>query len=223
MNEGYRKVLAGLGLFGIAAPLYLIPNHFPVFPPFELPLTSWDEHTPFIPQTIWIYLSEYPFLISAYLTMKDGRTLSHYVRSMLLILVLSTILFVAFPTSYPRHLFPLPDSLDPLSRFLFELQRTGDTPLNCFPSLHVGTVILTALQLRTHRKIFGPYLLWALLISGSTLTTKQHYLWDVLGGASLAVLIDWSLRKLKARSEDALPRTAANPVRSIHEEEKGNP
>jgi membrane-associated phospholipid phosphatase len=189
MNRN-RNLWAALGLFGIAAPLYLIPNHYPIFPPKELSLTWIDQWVPFWPESIWIYLSEYPFLFSAFLLLKKPESQERYLKNTFILLSLSAVTFFMFPTTYPRHLFPLPSSMDSFSRFLFDLQRAGDTPNNCFPSLHVGTVFLAALSLKENKKYFFVYLAWALAIAFSTLTTKQHYVWDVIGGAFFGILLD---------------------------------
>lgn len=212
--RGPVKLGFGIGMFGIAAPLYLIPNHFPLLPPVELPLTAIDRLIPFVPETIWIYLSEYPLVISAYALTRDSATLTRYLKSTLALLVFSAVIFVLFPTTYPRHLFPLPETLDPFSRYLFQLQRTGDSPLNCFPSLHVCTVLAAALQLRGQSGRYLFYMSWALLICLSTLTTKQHYLWDVLGGAALTGLAHFIFRSTPAAPESIdSPIDFANPVR----------
>ncbi|NDG85302.1 MAG: phosphatase PAP2 family protein [Proteobacteria bacterium] len=188
--DRFRKITLGLGLFGLAGPLYLIPNHYPPYSPFELPLTRVDHSVPFLPATIWIYLSEYLLVFSAYLLVEDPRTLRGYLKGTLVLLLFSALVFLAFPTTYPRHLFPLPGGTDPATRFLFELQRAGDTPNNCLPSLHVATVLMAALALKQNKRWFPVYLLWAVLISISTLTTKQHYFWDVLSGGALALGLD---------------------------------
>ncbi len=190
MNSG-QKIKMGIGLFGLAGPLYLVPNHFPTYEPFELPLTLLDRMVPLLPASIYVYLSEYFLIFSAYFLVRDPAITARYLRAMLCLLLVSALVFVLFPTTYPRHLYPLPDGLDPATRFFFELQRFADTPNNCFPSLHVGTVLMAALSLRENRRWFGIYLVWALLISISTLTTKQHYVWDVFGGATLALTLDW--------------------------------
>jgi len=189
--EPGRKLTLGIGMFGLAAPLYLIPNHYPILTPLILPMTPVDRWVPFIPVSIWIYLSEYLLVFSAYFLVKHPETTRRYLKGTLALLMVSALVFVVFPTTYPRDLFPIPDGVDSMTRFLLELQRAGDTPNNCFPSLHVATVIMAALTLKGHSRWFLAYLLWAILISISTLTTKQHYSWDVFGGAGLAVFLDW--------------------------------
>ncbi len=206
------KATWGVGLFGLAAPLYLIPNHYPLFQPVQLPLTFADSAIPFVPETIWIYLSEYPLLISAFVITRNPEALQRYLKSTLFLLAISALIFTLFPTSYPREWFPLPAGLDPGSRFLFELQRSGDSPLNCFPSLHVGSVLTSVLLLRERPRAFVIFFIWAILICLSTLTTKQHYIWDVIGGAALTLLADrWFRPNPRVPGSAATPRDSANP------------
>ena len=189
--EPGRKFILGIGMFGLAAPLYLIPNHFPVLTPLPLPLTPVDQWLPFLPESIWIYLSEYVLVFSAYFLVKDPETTRRYLKGTLTLLMGSALVFFLFPTTYPRNLFPIPEEVGSFTRFLLELQRAGDTPNNCFPSLHVATVFMAAFTLKGHSRWYRVYLFWAILISISTLTTKQHYLWDGISGGVLALGLDW--------------------------------
>jgi membrane-associated phospholipid phosphatase len=62
-----------------------------------------------------------------------------------------------------------------------------DLPRNCLPSGHVTAAFLTAFSVRQCRPRLGAALVfWAAVISISTLTTKQHYFWDVITGVLLS-------------------------------------
>jgi membrane-associated phospholipid phosphatase len=53
----------------------------------------------------------------------------------------------------------------------------------------VSTAFLTSFVFLEEQKEKFPYFfLWAVIISFSTLSTKQHYFWDVLGGFVVALL-----------------------------------
>lgn len=68
-------------------------------------------------------------------------------------------------------------------RFLY----SADPPYNCFPSLHVGHSVVSAVTChRVHRHVGTIALLCAGLVALSTLFTKQHYVVDVIAGAALA-------------------------------------
>src|SRR5690349_16231759 len=56
------KWIAGLILFFSTAPFYYLPNHLQLFQPRLLPLTPVDSAIPFLPWTIWFYLSLFVFI-----------------------------------------------------------------------------------------------------------------------------------------------------------------
>src|ERR1035438_4705254 len=61
-----HRLLAGLLLFAVAAVLYLTSNHFHIFRPQLLPLSRIDAAVPFVPQTVWLYVSEYLYGVVIY-------------------------------------------------------------------------------------------------------------------------------------------------------------
>jgi membrane-associated phospholipid phosphatase len=62
-----------------------------------------------------------------------------------------------------------------------------DTAKDCFPSQHVAVAFLTAFHVQRLSRSWGPpFFLLAIAIAISTLTTKQHYLWDVIAGTLMA-------------------------------------
>ena len=62
-----HRLLAGVLLFAAAAILYLTSNHFHIFRPRLLPLSRIDVAVPFVPQTVWLYVSEYLYAAVIYL------------------------------------------------------------------------------------------------------------------------------------------------------------
>jgi membrane-associated phospholipid phosphatase len=186
------KYSVGGAMFAFLAGAYLMTNHFHLLPPQELPLTWLDRATPFMPTTLWVYVSEYVFFIAAYLSARDVLNLNRYVYAFVSLMLVSFLIFWAWPTTYPRALYPLPDALDPLTRYAFASLRETDTPANCLPSLHVSATLLTSLLFLGERRNYFPLFLgWALAIAISTLTTKQHYLADVISGMGLALIHYW--------------------------------
>jgi membrane-associated phospholipid phosphatase len=174
----------------IGASLYLTTNHYPIFPAQMLPMTALDRAIPFIPQTVWIYSSEMFLFFSVYILSKDLVNANKYLYSFLALQIVSVTVFFLWPTTYPRDLFPLPASLDPWTTAIFQNLRTSDTPRNCMPSLHVSSCYLSSfVYLDEQRGKFPFFFGWATLIALSTLTTKQHYIIDVLTGLSLAIVV----------------------------------
>lgn len=181
----------------IGASLYLASNHFPIYPPQMLPMTWLDQNIPFMPWTVWVYNSEFFLFFSAYILSKDMENANKYLYSFLLLQIVSVTIFLFWPTTYPRELFPLSDSVDPVTRSFFANFRNVDTPGNCIPSMHVGSVFIsTFLFIDEQRKKLLFYFCWAVAITLSTLTTKQHYIADVVAGFALAAFLWWIFHRL---------------------------
>jgi membrane-associated phospholipid phosphatase len=192
-----NKYVMGVLLAIVATILYLTTNHIHLLEPRLLPMTWIDRATPFIPVTVWIYVSEYLLFAAVYTMSRDLVNLNRYAYSFLALQTFSVFIFTAWPTTFPRHLFPLPQDLDPLTNYLFSSLRETDTPASCCPSLHVSSVYLSSFMfLSEQRKKFPFFFLWATAIGITTLTTKQHYLVDVITGFLMAVIIYWIFRNL---------------------------
>jgi membrane-associated phospholipid phosphatase len=170
-------------VFVYAWILYFASNHQTLVPARFLPLTAVDTRTPFLPWTGWIYAAVFVMPVFACLAARTDADVRALVFSFAGMITLDTIVFIAYPTVYPRPVFRFVS----WTGFPLALVRLGDTPLNCFPSQHVSVAFLTAFYLRRFSKSWGtPCLLLAIAIAISTLTTKQHYFWDVIAGALAA-------------------------------------
>ncbi len=184
------KYPAGVVMFGIAYALYYTTNHHPIFAPRELPMTFLDEMVPFLPWTIFIYMSEYFYFTAIYIICKDLENLNKYLYSFFFTQALSCLIFLIYPTTYPRDQFPVPAETPVLLQSLWAWLRSQDAPTNCLPSLHVSTVYLSAFIFKDEQREKLPFFLgWATLIALSTLPTKQHYLVDVVTGLVLAIIM----------------------------------
>lgn len=196
LNSRNKYPYFALGVL-IGGSLYLLSNHFLLFPVHLLPFTRLDQAIPFIPETVWIYNSDLFLFLFAYGFCKDMASASRYLYSFLAVLIVSVVVFFFWPTVYPRDLFPLPQVLDPYTAKVFNHLRSVDAPSNCLPSLHVSVSYLSAfIYLDKQREKFPFFLGWATLVSLSTLTTKQHYIADVLTGLALAILVHFIFRRL---------------------------
>jgi membrane-associated phospholipid phosphatase len=168
--------------------LYEMSNHYPIFNPQLLTMTAWDKAIPFWPHTVWVYSSEMFLFFSVYILSKDLINANKYLYSFLALQIVSVAIFLIWPTTYPRELYPLPTDLDPWTNHIFSNLRGVDSPSNCLPSLHVSSVYISAfVYLDEQKKKFPFFFLWATAIALSTLTTKQHYIIDVVGGFLIAL------------------------------------
>ena len=179
-------------MFLVAGILYLTSNHIHLFPPRLLPMSPLDHAVPFMPWTVWIYTSEYLFFAAVYVTCRDLVNLNKYLYSFIVLQSVSVAIFWLWPTTYPRDAFPLTKDIPWLTYELFKNLRTTDSPANCCPSLHVSSVYLSAfIFLDDQPKKFPFFFTWGTFIALSTLTTKQHYIVDVIAGLSLALITYW--------------------------------
>lgn len=172
------------------ALMYFIPQHWQFAAAIELPLTTLDRAIPFWPASGLVYFGAFVFLIAAFLTLRDRAEATRFLYASLLAQVIGMLVFLVWPTAYPREAFPLPGSASALGAALVHYVRATDAPVNCLPSLHVCTATLCALALRGSRW-FGAGLGIAVLCAASTLTFKQHYVVDVIGGALLGFAAWW--------------------------------
>jgi membrane-associated phospholipid phosphatase len=206
-----NRLIAGPLLFAAAAILYLASNHFHIFRPRLLPLSRIDMAVPFVPQTVWLYVSEYIYFVVIYWSFRDILNLNKFVYAVFAFLIGCVLVFWLWPTVISRDLFPLPQNLDPLTRLVLTALRRVDSPANCFPSFHVGSVCLSCFIISSEgRWKFRFFLVWAIGICLSTLTLKQHYFVDVVSGLGLAVIFYYAFR---AARFEFVPITGQSPGR----------
>jgi membrane-associated phospholipid phosphatase len=187
-----NKIVWGIVSTALTSCLYLSSNHFHFFEPQLLTMSYWDELVPFFPHSIWVYASEYIYFFSVCWVIKKADHLNRLFYSFMSLQIISAIIFIFWPTTYPRELFPLPNSLDFLTHLIFNSIRELDSPANCCPSLHVSSVLICALSfLKSHQEKFWIFFIWSLGISATTVTTKQHYIIDVITGISMAIIAHW--------------------------------
>lgn len=162
----------GAGLIGVsrAVPLEQL------YPDLVVPFISW---------TIWIYISHYIFIPFVFIVVKKAEYFSAMLFSVLLATIIASMIFVLHPTLMYRQ--PLVgDEPEDLARSLLYLV---DLPTNCFPSLHVALAMIGAFFTYKQSRFLGVITVcWAALIIMSTMTIKQHYFADVVGGSVLAII-----------------------------------
>ena len=144
-----------------------------------------DEMIPYWPWTISIYLTLYVMYFSVSIILETKRFTQVLIDIVLMILI-SFVFFTLITSHYPR---PAPEAwAHSLWKPVIDLMVSVDAPGNTCPSLHVSTSIYLALVMRKSR--YGiPWLFWGLLVSLSTLTLKQHFVWDWIGGIILAFFV----------------------------------
>lgn len=172
------------GIFFYSWLLYFATNQQSLVAAHALPLTAVDRAAPFAPWTGWIYILVFVLPLAPCLLVRNDHDVKMICRSFLALTTVTAVFFFLYPTIYPRPDMTVSGFVDwPLA-----VVRLLDTPKNCFPSQHVAVAFLSAFFIRRFSPKWSvPALLLAVAISISTLTTKQHYFWDVLSGFASSV------------------------------------
>jgi membrane-associated phospholipid phosphatase len=162
-----------------------VPNHVQLSVATTLPWTRVDASVPFVPATVWIYMSDYLLVASAFLLCSTWSEVKRFSRAYFVLLVFGSAVHLLWPTTFPREWFPIEG--EGFTLRVFQLLRQVDLPTSCMPSMHVAGSYLAAFSLwRKPRAVFTLWTSWATAVAVSTLTAKQHYLVDVIAGLLLA-------------------------------------
>jgi prolipoprotein diacylglyceryltransferase/protein-S-isoprenylcysteine O-methyltransferase Ste14 len=180
--------------------------------PFErrLPVVEWSE---IFYASVYVVTALAPLFAR---TRSDLRTFS--VRGLGAMLV-AFPLYLAIPLIAPPRPFTLHTGLGQLLR----LERALDSPVAAFPSFHIIWAMLAAQVFARRRpRLTWLYYGWALLVAASCVTTGQHALVDVLGGAATVGLVVrgpalWNtLRTQAERIANSWKEWRIGPVRVIN-------
>ena len=185
-----KKWVHGLAVLSFFLAGYFFFGHFYIQEPQTLPLTWIDKNTPLMPWTIWVYISEYLIFFLLIFYTKTPQLMKRMIVAFSLCLSGSFIVFFFYPTLLPAYYrLHLEAGEFNLNIWMFNLIKTIDVPGNCFPSLHVAICFLAGfvfLDVAPRRAFI--LILWTVMICVSTLTTKQHYFYDIPSGFLLALL-----------------------------------
>jgi len=181
-----HKIMAGI--IGTVAFIicYMIPNHFQFVESTRLYLFDFEKAIPPMASTVWFYCSDYLYIFVVLAILSDKENLSRTFYGFILLLLICMVVFFVYPTVYDRPGF----FYEGLSGQLLKLVHSLDTPNNCCPSVHVGATFLCCFAFIYEKRRYLPiFIIWALIISISTLTLKQHYVLDIIWGFLLAVIV----------------------------------
>ena len=153
-------------------------NHY-----YEIPLTPLDA-LPLIPWTIYIYSTSIFNSALGIFLLPSKQAAWRYLGAILYAYAINFAFFALMPTEIidlRQGVAAAMPEMSSLWRWQFEMTHSADGPHNCFPSLHItNCVLVTLVHWRSPRRYW--LLGWAVLIAFSTLTTKQHFSLDILGG-----------------------------------------
>ena len=172
-------LLPWLALYEVVLAIGMPPDAISGMSRFEqrLPVLEWSQI---------IYASTYILTLLAPVFAKTRSDLRSYsVRAWWTMLVAYPA-FLLIPLIAPKRPFT-PHTL-PGRVLLWE--RTLDSPVAAFPSFHVIWAMLAAeVFARRWPRLKGLFYGWAILVAASCVTTSQHSILDVLGGAATVALV----------------------------------
>ena len=98
------------------------------------------------------------------------------------------------------------------------LRSFGDSPGTAFPSSHVAGILTVAIAARaTDNKLFGNVMTaLGIGVSIATVYTQNHYLLDAIGGAVLAVVLQYGLMPVLLGAGRAQPELEPAAVRALN-------
>jgi membrane-associated phospholipid phosphatase len=191
---------------------YLFLSYHAIINVHELPITALDRWAGYRPSP-WAWIYESIFLLTAITPwlIVSREQLRRYLIGFALLSLASFFVFAFFPVAAPR---PASAGPSPFLQFITQI----DGPLNAFPSLHAGSLVL---NLALIHRLFGRQLhplgvvalwIWAGLILFATLATKQHYAVDLLAGGLIGWAADWMAWKNYVGGDKAAANTPRNSV-----------
>jgi membrane-associated phospholipid phosphatase len=193
------KWAVGAGLAVLQSLVYFALGYLDQTRSATLLATPLDAAIPFWIWTVWLYLPFYAGIFALTITgLRQVRLFHRALKGFLITMLVGALGHLLIAAEYPRPVVP-PPPWGPSEAFLAWVQAV-DPPGNVFPSLHVAHTTALALILRHDRRQLGTVaLVMALLLALSTLTTKQHFVADVLAGWVIALLVSrWVLRPFRA-------------------------
>ena len=149
-----------------------------------------DGYFPFQPVWVLIYVGTFLFWIYQYTTVaRESPQMAYRLAAGDFVAkVICMLFFLFFPTTNVRPEVTGSGFIPFVMRFIYWI----DAPTNLFPSIHcfvawMGTryMFLTK-KARPKALVCALCVIGSLLVFASTLFTKQHVFWDVLGGVTVA-------------------------------------
>ncbi len=193
-REFWKKALS-ISFVLLAGLAYFLANRFNDFRFIDIKpailMFSIDQWIPFsrffiLPYYYWYFYIA--FTVLAMFFQKDSRNYYRLVLSMFVGVMICSIVYVIYPTYVPRSELVGNDFLTGMIRRIYSI----DPPYNCFPSMHVLYAFICCWYLMIFKRIGWWFdtlnILSFVIISLSTVFTKQHYTPDIIGGIAVGAV-----------------------------------
>jgi membrane-associated phospholipid phosphatase len=177
----------GLSMAALQSLLYFRIGHVEMPRSTELFRTRLDDLIPFLPWTSWCYLPVYAAIfITCIVGFQSRKLFNRALLAVAMVMIVGAVCHLLIAAEYPRPVLQAPYG-DLSTSFMAWVQRV-DTPGNVFPSLHVAQTSTLAFILCRDRPRLGRItVVMGAVLALSTLTTKQHFIADVISGYALAI------------------------------------
>lgn len=169
-----------------------------------------DSRIPYLPWTVVIYHHFYKaFFLLAVLTYPKtragARKFFQLCSGVIGVTLAACVVFLLCPAEMTLRVGAEYQGDSPAMHGLNRALHVFDRPFNTWPCLHVaqtGLILLVVTGwLRRRPWIVLLWVVWTVMAI-STLTTKQHYIWDLITGLPLALAYwQWKLREPSKGSE----------------------
>ncbi|NQT49480.1 phosphatase PAP2 family protein [Candidatus Kuenenbacteria bacterium] len=167
---------------------YWLTNQFHLFQPITMPLTWIDQVVPFWPGSVLVYLLIIPVTLPLPFLIDNENMFKRAMLATVIMAGLSFLIYIICPTHYPIRQDLLQQIQSPFFHWGYETMYSVDSSANCFPSFHVSVATtLTLVYFKEKVKLFWWHIVICSVIIFTTLTTKQHYFWDIVGGMLIAL------------------------------------
>jgi hypothetical protein len=204
-----RVLVTLMTAIGIVVPVALTSVHTDLASAHTLS-TPIDDAIAFLPWTVYIYSWVYTSMLLPLFVVRDGALFRRVVAAYVLVGAQSVVMYWVFPVT-SLYLRPDLSGLDTtvFHNWAMRLTYWVDPPANLFPSLHVGTALISALAAYKARPLYFWLSLPIVLgICVTICTTKQHYIADGIL-ALVVVWVAWKFTLASYRSEDIPASTRA--------------
>jgi fatty acid desaturase len=179
--------------------LYFGTLHSSLFAATTVPMTELDRAIPFVPSFVAPYFSFFLLILIPLFVIADPRELRDVTFGFSLIVVVSSLAFLFWPTTVPGA------DAHPALRKLLAL----DSERNACPSLHASLTLYCALcaqrRIQTAFARYGLWM-WTILVMLSALLIKRHVAIDIAAGAALGCAVYAALfRSHRVEDSDSQP------------------
>ena len=172
---------------------YQLTNRYQIFSMHLMPQILGEENIPFLVWTVLPYLLLIDLMYLP-IFINDRLLFKQALIALTIGVLINYCVFIFYPTSIMR---PPPPINEGFVNGVYHWLLSIDTPANCFPSGHITSPSIGCwFFAKAYPKTKWGLLSLLIILYLVVLTTKQHYILDILGGLSTGYLGIYCSKKL---------------------------